>query len=77
MPLKDGYQATRDIRADSDLRIAAIPIIALTASAFKGDRERCLAAGMTYYLSKPVRSQLLEQAIWDQLAERKTTDVAP
>lgn len=67
MPNKDGYQATREIRSDPDPIVAALPIIALTASAFKGDRERCLEAGMSHYLSKPVRSQELEQAIWDQL----------
>jgi len=70
MPVKDGYQATRDIRADPDPLIASIPIVALTASAFKGDRERCLDAGMSCYLSKPARSQEIEQVIWGQLGRR-------
>ena len=71
MPVKDGYQATREIRGDPDAVIASIPIVALTASAFKGDRERCLEAGMSHYLSKPVRTRELEQAIWDQLDRRE------
>ncbi len=70
MRVKDGYQARRDIRADPDAVTASIPIVALTASAFKGDRESCLEAGMSHYLSKPVRSRQLERAIWDQLDRR-------
>lgn len=70
MPNKDGYQATREIRSDPDPTIASVPIIALTASAFSGDRERCLEAGMSHYLSKPVRTHELKQAIWNQLDGR-------
>lgn len=73
MPNKDGYHATREIRSDPDPTIASIPIIALTASAFKGDRERCPEAGMSHYLSKPVGSRELEQAIWHQLDYRDVT----
>lgn len=56
MPVMDGFEATHAIRATQKLgRIPAIPIIALTALAMKGDKDRCIAAGMDDYLSKPVR----------------------
>jgi signal transduction histidine kinase/CheY-like chemotaxis protein len=58
MPELDGYEAARQIRAASHQ--ARVPIIALTAQAFPGDRERCLAAGMDDYVSKPINAiQLL------------------
>ncbi|HDN27123.1 MAG TPA: hybrid sensor histidine kinase/response regulator [Thioploca sp.] len=61
MPNMDGLEATRRIRADAD--IATIPIVALTALAMPGNRERCLKAGMNDYLSKPVSFQELIAAI--------------
>lgn len=48
----DGYEATRRIRADPDQTISNVKIIALTASAIAGDREKCIACGMNDYLSK-------------------------
>ena len=66
MPVVDGLTATRTIRKwEKANSRAATPIIALTASALKGDRETCLAAGCTAYLSKPIKQDVLLQAIRD------------
>ncbi len=66
MPVMDGLTATRTIRAwETSHGRAPTPIIALTASALKGDRETCLAAGCTAYLTKPIKQDVLLQAIRD------------
>ncbi len=64
MPVMDGFEATRIIRdRDSSVRDHQIPIIAITANAMKGDREKCLAAKMDDYISKPVDQKKLVELI--------------
>jgi PAS domain S-box-containing protein len=63
MPEMDGLEATERIRAEEAQTGEHIPIIALTASAMKGDRERCLAAGCDDYVSKPIQLKELLQAM--------------
>jgi PAS domain S-box-containing protein len=67
MPQMTGFEATAAIREKERATGAHIPIIAVTAYAMSGDRERCLAAGMDAYISKPIRAQELFQKL-DRLA---------
>ncbi|HEY2844068.1 MAG TPA: response regulator [Bryobacteraceae bacterium] len=59
MPEMDGFEATAAIREKEKLSGRHIPILAMTAHALKGDRERCIAAGMDGYVSKPIRTEEL------------------
>ena len=64
MPEMDGYEATRIIRDESSaVRNHNIPIIAITANAMKGDRKKCLEAGMDDYVSKPIKAQNLADTV--------------
>ena len=76
MPGMDGFEATRAIRKlESEIQngqnLAHIPIIALTAHAMKGDREKCLEAGMDDYITKPIKSGELLEAIKKTTYQRK------
>jgi len=73
MPEMDGFQATRAVRAGERLTGTHVPIIALTAHAMTGDRERCLAAGMDAYVAKPVEAVKLFATI-EQLAPDPSND---
>lgn len=67
MPVCDGYDATRLIRQDEDPAVRGVLIIAMTASAIRGDREKCLEAGMNNYLAKPVRAAVLKSMLEEYL----------
>lgn len=80
MPVMDGYKATQSLRQDRNRFSAStrtIPIIALTASAHKGDEERCLEAGMDGYLIKPVNKKKLEEALvhWALIAQERLAQI--
>ena len=70
MPVLSGWEATRQIKADP--RTAHIPVIALTAHALKGDRERAWEAGCDGFITKPIDNELLEHTIEQVLASHQT-----
>ncbi|CZR57959.1 related to histidine kinase tcsA protein [Phialocephala subalpina] len=74
MPVLDGYGATRLLRKDPIEAVRSILVIAMTASAIQGDREKCLEAGMNDYLAKPVRSNVLKKKL-DQYIQQPPMQV--
>lgn len=73
MPEMDGFEATLKIREREKKTGDHIPIIAMTAHAMKGDRERCIEAGMDDYISKPISSDMLLKAIKKLVPEKTST----
>ena len=76
MPEMDGFEATAAIRQRDQSLGRHTPVIAMTAHAVKGDRERCLAAGMDGYVAKPVNAQDMYRAIDELLTPRPAMDTA-
>ncbi|NWG86670.1 MAG: response regulator [Hydrogenophilaceae bacterium] len=74
MPNLNGLEATVQIRREETGTGKRIPIIALTANAMQGDREKCLAAGMDSYLAKPIRFDTLQQEIESVLSATSTEE---
>lgn len=74
MPYMDGIEATRKIR--NELNLKHLPIVAMTAHAMNGDRERCLEAGMNDYVSKPVNAQTLVHTILRFIESAEEKEVA-
>ena len=77
MPGMDGFQATANIRDKEKTSGRHTPIIAMTAHSLKGDQERCMAAGMDGYVSKPIRTAELFAAIENQLAGKIAESAPP
>jgi CheY-like chemotaxis protein len=76
MPVLDGYEATKMIRRDSLEVVRSVLVIAMTASAIQGDREKCLEAGMNDYLAKPVRVGVLQNKL-DQYLQQVFSPFLP
>jgi signal transduction histidine kinase/DNA-binding response OmpR family regulator/HPt (histidine-containing phosphotransfer) domain-containing protein len=77
MPEMDGFQATAAIRELEKNGPRRIPVIAMTAHAMKGDRERCLESGMDGYVSKPVQSKLLYETIEAMMSMSLRAETSP
>jgi CheY-like chemotaxis protein len=74
MPDMDGFETTKAIRGQERISRKHLPIVAMTAHAMIGDRERCLAAGMDSYVTKPVDAGKLFAAIADALHKDSTSN---
>jgi two-component system sensor histidine kinase/response regulator len=76
MPRMDGFEATAAIRESEKLTGGHIPIVAMTAHALVGDRERCIASGMDGYVSKPIRTSELFATIEKVLGDKPKPESA-
>ena len=77
MPRMDGFEATAAVRRHEEATGSHVPVIAMTAKAMKGDRERCLEAGMDDYISKPVEMRELVRTVEGSVSEPLATDASP
>jgi CheY-like chemotaxis protein len=77
MPEMSGFEATDAIRARESASGQRIPIVAMTAHAMKGDREKCLASGMDYYITKPINPTALFELIESVAPDAKRAPAAP
>ncbi|MDP9128122.1 MAG: ATP-binding protein, partial [Pseudomonadota bacterium] len=79
MPVKDGYETAKAIRASEGNQGKSIPIVAMTANAMAGDKEKCLAAGMNEYLSKPLDALMLKGILsnWVKFPIEDTAEAPP
>jgi CheY-like chemotaxis protein len=79
MPVIDGYKCTHLLRYHHPYKtyVQDVPIVAMTASAIQGDREKCKKAGMDDYLAKPVRSKVLEKMLLRWARQRPIQNTAP
>jgi CheY-like chemotaxis protein len=75
MPVLDGFAVVRAIRENP--RVAALPVLAVTAYAMQGDRERILSSGFDGYLSKPINAKSLAEELERLLSERDAQNTAP
>lgn len=67
MPVMDGYEATRRIRALSDKEKASVPIVAMTANAFAEDRQKAFNVGMNGHIAKPINTEILRETLRELL----------
>ena len=74
MPVMDGFQATEAIRKNDECASRTSPIVAITAFAMPGDRERCLEAGMNDYISKPLKRQQFQDIVHAWLYHEERND---